>query len=260
MIFVLFYLNALVFSFIEYLKEDYIFHYLESRKVDQDFLEKKILEYTKQVILWEFLLVLATMLIVYKIIDRMTKQQKEYRDFLELIILTISHKFGNFLASQKGNIEILKINYDPKALHRMEKNYEIMREDFNTIVNCIENFKRFSTYREKIRLREIINKSLNLLTDKKNFQIRGKDLEVYANRQAFDNILFNILENAVKYSEGTISIRITKRYLAIRNKILLTSKGSGIGLKISETLAKKQGFQLLYRTKGEYFLCLLKFR
>lgn len=260
MIVVLFYLNALVFSFIEYLKEDYIFHHFESRQVDRDFIENKILEYTKQVILWEFLLVLATMFILYKIIDRMTKQQREYKDFLELILLTISHKFGNFLASQKGNLEILKIKYDQKALQRLEKNYEHIEEEFRTIVKYIENFKRFSADREKISLRETLNKCIDLLIDKEAIRIRGKDLLLYSNKQVLENILFPLIENAVKYSEGVISIRITRKYLAIRNKILVTSRGTGIGLKISETLAKKQGFQLLYRTKGEYFICQLKFR
>ncbi len=257
---VFFYLNSMFFNFIDYFKEDYLLHYLQQNRINREFIENKIYEYTKQVILWEFLLILVTMLILYKIIDRMSKQEREYKDFLELLLLTISHKFGNFLASQKGNIEILKIKRDEMALQRLEKNYELIKDDLSTILSYIENFKKFSSEKERVSVMEILNKCIDILSEKKSFKISGKDVYVYSNKQIFENIIFPLIENAGKYSEGIVYIRVTRRYLAIRNKILVLSRGTGIGLKISETLASKQGFQLLHRTKGEYFICQLKFR
>lgn len=260
MIVVLFYLNTMVINFMDYVKEDILYKSYEKEKfIKRDFVEKRFREYVLNVLLWEFLLVLALMLMLYKVIERMTRQEREYKEFLELLLLTISHKFGNLLAAQKGNIDILKVKYDQRAIERLEKTYNFIREDLNSILVYIERFKLLTSEREKINLRDLIKKCLNLQNGKNEIFFREKDVYVYANRQILENIIIPLLENAAKYSDGKIFIRLTKKYLAIRNKISINDRGAGIGLKISEKLAGKQGFRLLYRSKGDYFISLLKF-
>lgn len=258
---VLFYLNTMVINYMEDVREDLLSKAYEKDKPTQrDFVDKRIHEYIFNVLLWEFLLVLALMLILYKVINRMTRQEREYREFLELLLLTISHKFGNLLAAQKGNIDILKVKYDQKAIERLEKTYDFIREDLNSILVYIERFKDLSSEREEINLRELIKKCLNLQDEKKEIFFRERDVYLYANRQILENIIIPLLENAAKYSDGRIFIRLTKKYLAIRNKISITDRGAGIGLKIAEKLAEKQGFKLLYRGKEDYFISILKFK
>lgn len=261
MIVILLYLNTMVINYMEYLKEDilYIAHE-KDRLPKRGIVEEKFQEYVKSVLLWEFLLVLSLMFILYKVIDRMTRQEREYKDFLELIILTISHKFGNFLAAQKGNIEILKIRHEPKALHRLEKSYNYLQEDLQSIVDSINRFKELSHFREKINIREVIEKSLAMSSSELNLKSKFRDVYVYGNRQIVENIIFPIIDNAFKYSEGNIQIRLSEKYLAIRNRIVPTERGSGVGLKIAEILSKKQGFKLHFRGKGDYFISVLKFK
>lgn len=261
MIVVLFYLNTMVMNFIDYVKEEIIYDsYEKSRFLEKENVNERFQEYMKNVLLWEFLIVLSFMLILYKVVDRMTRQEREYRDFLELLLLTISHKFGNFLAAQKGNIDILKVKHDQRAIERIESIYNFMREDFNSIISYIEKFKEISTYREKINLNELIKKYLNIQSENREFFFREKDVYVYTNMQMLENSVIPLIENAVKYSEGKIFIRLTKKYLAIRNKISNTESGTGVGLKIAEKLAEKQGFKLLYRGKEDYFISILKFK
>lgn len=245
----------------EYLKEDILSQsYDKYEQIKRDLVEKRFQEYVLNVLLWEFLLVLALMWILYKVIERMTRQEREYKDFLELLLLTISHKFGNFLAAQKGNIEILKIRHEPKALHRLEISYNYLQEDLQSIVDSINRFKELSHIREKINIRKVIEKSLAMSPYELNLKSKFRDVYVYGNRQIVENIIFPIIENAFKYSEGNIQIRLTEKYLAIRNRIFSTDRGSGVGLKIAETLAKKQGFQLHFRSKGDYFISVLEFK
>lgn len=261
MIIVLFFLNTMVINLMDYVKEDIILRaYEKDKPLKRAFVEEKFQEYIWNVLLWEFLLVLSLMFILYKIINKMTKQEREYRDFLELLLLTISHKFGNFLAAQKGNIDILRLKHDQRAIERLERTYNFMKEDFNSLLPYIEKFKKISTEREKINLREIIKKGLYIQSENREVFFKEKDAYVYANRQMLENLVIPLLENAVRYSEGKIFIRLTKKYLAIRNKILHTEGGTGVGLKIAEKLAEKQGFKLLYRGKGDYFICMLKFK
>lgn len=251
----------MVVNFMDYVKEDILYHsYEKNRVLKREYVEERFQDYVKNVLLWEFLLVLSFMLILYKVIDRMTRQEREYRDFLELILLTISHKFGNFLAVQKGNIEILKLSNDPKALERLEKSYNYLQEDFHRVLESITQFKELSYSKEKINIRELIEKSLSLVSPEVNLKLKLRDISINANRQMFENIVFPIIENAFKYSEGGVQIRLGEKYLAIRNKITSGEKGSGVGLKIAQALAKKQGFHLLSRGKGDYFIVLLKFK
>ncbi|WP_353685903.1 hypothetical protein [Thermodesulfovibrio sp. 3462-1] len=252
---ILFYLNTVILNFLDSFKEDYVLQSL----TEKNFIEQKFQEYVKNVLLWEFLLVLSLMLILYKIIEKMLKQEREYMDFLELILLNISHKFGNFLATHKGNIEILKIKYDKKAIQRLETSYNYIHNDFCKILETINRFKSFSSNKEKVNLKEIVEKNLSIFEINKKLLINLKDVFIYTNRQMLDNIVFSLIENAIKYSSETIHIRLTKNFLAIRNDISEKEKGSGVGLKITEALVKKQEFKLKYRAKENKFIVVLKF-
>lgn len=246
----------MVINFLDSFKDEYPLKSFAKK----EFIEQKFQEYVKNVLLWEFLLVLSLMLILYKIIDRMLRQERDYRDFLELILLTISHKFGNFLATQQGNIEILKIQRDERALQRLQTSYNYIQKDFYKILETINRFKEFSSNKEKINLRTIIEKDISMF-DMSNIRLilNLQEIYIYANRQIIENIIFSLLENAMKYSNGKIHIRLTKNLLAIRNNIAQEQKGSGVGLKITEALAKKQGFKLRCRAKGDDFLAVVKF-
>lgn len=251
---ILFYLNTVVISFMDSLKEEYIFF------SNKRFIEQKFQEYVKDVLLWEFLLVLSLMLILYKIIDRMLKQERNYRDFLELILLTISHKFGNFLATHKGNIEILKIRYDERAIQRLEKSYNYIQNDFQKILETIRHFKDLSSNKDRVNLKEVIERNLSMFEiNNKKLILNLKDVFIYTNRQIIENIVYSLIENAIKYSSEKIHIRLSQNSVAIINDISEKQKGSGIGLKITEALAKKQRFKLKYRAKENRFMALLKF-
>ncbi len=258
---ILFYLNTVVINFFDSVKEEYILQTFDKKEMkNKEFIEKKFQEYVRDVLLHEFLLVLSLMLILYKIIDRMIRQERDYKDFLELILLTISHKFGNFLATQQGNIEILKIRHDERALQRLQTSYNYIQSDFYKVLETIRRFKEFSSNTEKINLKPIIEKDISLF-DMSNIRLilNLQDTYIYANRQIIENIIFSLLENAIKYSNGKIHIRLSKNLLAIRNNIAQEQKGSGIGLKITEALAKKQGFKLKCRVKKDNFIAVVKF-
>ena len=257
---ILFYLNTVVITYLDYMKEEYILQSVYKKDIQtKEFIEQKFHKYVRDVLLWEFLLVLGLMLILYKIIDKMLRQERDYRDFLELIILTISHKFGNFLAAQKGNIEILKGGYDPRAIRRLELSQTYMQEDFHKILEIINSFKEMKTEKEKLNIKEIVERTLSVFETSSKLTVNMKDVSINANRQIVENIIYNLLENAVRYSKERIHIRLSKRYLAIRNDISQKEKGSGVGLKIAEALAKKEGFTIQYHTKGESFIVFLKF-
>ncbi|HOA84104.1 MAG TPA: hypothetical protein PKN66_09140, partial [Thermodesulfovibrio thiophilus] len=247
---ILFYINYMMVTYLD-VNQNRLFSQSIDKTTEQEKIKlmDQIKEFLTEVLLWEFLLVLSLMFILYQVINRLTKHERDYKNLLELILLTVSHKFGNFITIQKGNIELLKITHDEKAINRLESSYNYFQEDFYRIVDTIKSFKNIGIQKEKINLKVIIEKHLELINTDKSIIKNLKDVYIYANKQNIDNIVFFLLENAFKYSDGRIHIRLTKKMLAIRNDIAQTDKSSGIGLKITETFAKKEGFKIKYRAK-----------
>ncbi len=221
--------------------------------------EKRFSEYLKDIFLWESLLVLSLMLVLYKVIQFLTKKEIEYQEFLELLVMILSHKFGNFLAIHRTNIDILKKRYDSNALDRLEKSYEYIQEDLSKILNTLTNFKE-KKEKEPVLLREIIEKIIFAFPQEKNLMLNLTNVKIYASREIMENIVFFLIENTIKYSKSFIQIRLTQDYLAIRNDIAYTSKGRGVGLKIASWLAEREKMKLRYKNKDNIFFVTLKFK
>lgn len=261
LIVVLLYLNTMVINYMDFLKQELILTVDESDRFSRMAkIERSFESYLVNVLLWEFLLVLALMLILYKVISKMIKQERDYMDFLELLLLIISHKFGNLLASQRGNIEILKMKYDQRAIERLERVYELVKEDLDSVLSYIEKFKNLSAKKERISMNELVKRALKFFEEKAEFFVSEQECNLYAHRQLVENIVIPLVENSVKYSSGRVSIRLTRNYFAIRNRISKLDRGTGVGLKIAERLAKKEGFRLINRSKNGYFISVLRFR
>ncbi len=257
---VLFYLNTMTFTFLDDMLRDLSNQFIVKGEFNKKIeFEKRYAEYLKDIFLWESLLALSLMLVLYKVIQVLTRKEIEYQEFLELLVMILSHKFGNFLAIHRTNIDILKKKYDIKALDRLEKSYEYIQEDLSQILNTLTSFKEKKD-KEAIFLKEIIEKIIFNFPQDKKLILNLDIFKIYVRRQIMENIIFFLIENSVKYSKSFIQIRLTPNYLAIRNDINYTSKGRGVGLKIVSWLAEKERMRVQYKIKNEIFFVMLKFK
>ncbi|GAB6184047.1 histidine kinase [Thermodesulfovibrio hydrogeniphilus] len=260
LIVVLFYLNTMTFTFLDDMLRDLSNQFTLKGEINKKIeFEKRYAEYLKDILLWESLLALSLMLILYKIIQVLTKKEIEYQKFLELLIMLISHKFGNFLAIHRTNIDILKKRYDIKALDRLEKSYEYIQEDLSKILNTLISFKS-PEEKETIFIKEIVEKIVFSFPQEKKIILKLNNTKIRTCKMKIENIIFFLFENSIKYSKSFIHIRLTSKYLAIRNDINYTKRGSGIGLKIVDWLANKEKIKLRYRCTSEIFFVILKFK
>lgn len=210
--------------------------------------------------LWEAFLILSLSYLFYKILDYSIKKEEEQKNFLELIILMISHKFGNFLSVLKTNLEILKIKKEDKVIQRLERTIGYMEEDFKTIINILKNLKQNIDKKEPVNIKEIIEYQINLFkpVDKKIY-LRLKDKKIVATRLNIENILFLLIENSIRYSKEKIYIKSCKNAIFIRNDIATTTKGTGIGLNIASYLAEREKIKIKYREKNNRFIIAIVF-
>ena len=226
--------------------------------------DERIWRFILLMLAWEFVLLLSATLLFYRLLITHIRTREKNREFLEIVMLSFTHKLGNFLASQAVNLGILQEKYGDIAVNRLLSEHKLIKSDMEQLSRIIEGFKSGTLKEEeKVNLKLILDKALEQAED----YLRGKRLLIYITRRRCEivgipeelNIAFYLLvDNAVKYSRDTIHVRLSR----MKNKILFSirndintekSKGTGMGLSIVEKLCSR--YRIKFRTReGEgYF-------
>jgi signal transduction histidine kinase len=227
--------------------------------IDQNYFDERFKKYSKTVLLWESLLVLVLMFLFYRILSILSKKEIEYEEFLKLLIFVISHKIGNFLSVMETNLEILKIKPENRVIERIQNSCNILNEEITKTIQTVKKLPSYKSKKQSVNLKDIVLEILKQFEPKHILKLSLQDIFVNLDRVAIETILFLIFDNAFKYSKNKIHIKLCHKGIAVRNDFAELGKGSGVGLQIVEYLAKKSGYTLKYRAKGEHFLLTLKF-
>ncbi len=226
----------------------------------------KLKSFASTLFIWEGIIVISLILIMYLTIINFLKKEEENIKFLEFLVLSITHKIGNFLAIQKLNIDILKMKYPhEKAIYRIEDNYKFIEKDFKITLETIQNLKK-SEDKKVINIKDVVVQTIKNFEDvikDKNLNLNLKDCYLKISEIDAENIIFNLIENSIKYSKNKIYIKIccTSKYfyLIIKNDISEQKKGTGIGLEIVKYILQKNNGKLYTKAKRNY-LTLVKIK
>ncbi len=244
-------------------KIDNLYITLNKRK-----LYKNLIHYLGVLILWEIFTMFLILSLANTLVEKNIKKENEIKEALEVFILAFTHKIKNFLGVQKVNIEILKINFNKKALTRIERTYSLIEKDIETLVHVLKSLRNFSGDINEINLKDIINeivKELESIYPEKTVLLFLQDIKIKGNLEDVKNIIFIILENAFKYSEKRILIKLfeEKKYsvLYVSNDINVSFSegGTGVGLEIAKFLSKKYKWVLENKINDNEYSITLKF-
>jgi len=190
---------------------------------------------------WAFTAVLILVLIIYVYSVFLMLQQKKYTELQKDFINNMTHEFktplasiliaSNYANSQseiKNNQKLSKymqiiINQSNKLNQHIEKILYVAKTDSNQIV----------LEKTKVELQPILElvKENILLKHQKDIQIEiglTKNYTVFADEFHFYNLVYNLIDNAVKYSDNTVKILINSKE---NNKGLqLNFEDEGIGI------------------------------
>ncbi|ACO04486.1 MAG TPA: sensor histidine kinase [Persephonella sp.] len=234
--------------------------------LDKNYKIEKIKTFGLNLLVWEAVLTVTLLFVMYITIIRHIQEKEENRKLLEIFLLTITHKLGNFLSSQKLNIELIKSKCNIKPVERLEKAYQLIETDFKSSLQILKKISERKRSLRIINIKDVILNTLDLFSDHlldRKVILHLKDFYIKIDPVDAENIFHTIIENSIKYSKSKIHIRMcTDRkicYLFIKNDIQEIQKGSGVGLKISEFLLSRYGGEIKTKAKKE-FLTVIKLK
>ena len=190
---------------------------------------------------WVFTAVLFLVLIIYVYSVFLMLQQKRYTELQKDFINNMTHEFKTPLASIliasnyantqneiKDNPKLSKyiqiiINQSNKLNQHIEKILYVAKTDSNQIVlekTKVDVSAVLELVKENILLKHQKNIQMDILLDKKYF--------VTADEFHFYNLIYNVIDNSVKYAENEAKIQIKSK---LTNKgLFLNFSDKGVGI------------------------------
>lgn len=207
-------------------------------------------------------------------------------------ISTVSHELRTPLTSIRGFADTLLTSYDLLSDEQKKKFLLIIKEQSNRLIKLTENLLSVSKMQgnfeklviKSLNVTEIIENCIRIIRQQsiKNTieTFFEKNLpEILVDTDKFQQIILNLLENAVKYSDPNsvirvktkscddfVTIGVTDKGLEIKDKdkekifekftrlsTVLTQKteGSGLGLYITKTLVEKMNGRISVESNPE---------
>ncbi len=227
--------------------------------VKEDRTLQEINRFMKGLLLLEFVLVFLLVLMFQLVMELYLRRLKEQEEWLRALMLSVTHRLGNFLATQKVSLALLKNKLpNDQSLKRMEKSLSKAQMDFNIFFNLIKEEKKPQKKYLAIdeQLMELLDYFQEELSGKK-LTLRLKKAYVSMDEMDLRDILYNLLSNAVKHSASRVFIKVCSSkgltMLVVKNDVGgNTQVGMGMGLRLLQEVLKRYGAKLRVRIKKDY--------
>lgn len=237
-------------------------------------------------------------LVVVKPFDSAQELEQTYCDFIS----TVSHELRTPLTSIRGFADTMIFSYEKLDSLQIKKFLTIIKEQSNRLIKLIENLLSISKMRSSHE--NLVYKAVNVKTQIEGLLLMMKNQHktrsfmfdcplllpsVLVDENKFQQILLNLLDNAVKYSEEDTQIKITaneteagdfveinvidsgigicecdfekifQKFTRVESPLTRKAQGSGLGLFIVKNLIEKMGGKITVKSSdsGSIFTLLL---
>ena len=214
--------------------------------------EQDIVIITLLSLVFTLIIIIGYMSAVYQLI-RQRKISQMKSDFIN----NMTHEFKTPIATISLALDAIK---NPKIINNKEKvntYISIIKEENKRMNAQVENVLRISKLqknqliisKDRLQLNDLILDAIThvelIVQNRQGYiktNFKASKCSIIANKSYFTNVIVNILDNAVKYSEGPPKIDVTTQNIG--NNILMSIKDQGIGIGKS---ALKRIFEEFYR-------------
>ncbi|MGV8945695.1 MAG: sensor histidine kinase [Lutibacter sp.] len=196
-----------------------------------------------------FIIILAFVSALYQLF-----KQKQISEIKTDFINNMTHEFKTPIATINLALDAIK---NPKVIGEQEKvlRYVKMIGEENKRMNAqVENVLRISKLeknqldinKEKVNVHDLIAKAVThvdlLVKDKVGYvkmNLNAKSFDILGDHFHFTNVIVNILDNAIKYSEGAPKIDITTENTGKELVIKIKDQGIGMVKGVQKNVFKK---------------------
>ena len=206
-------------------------------------------------------------------------------------ISTVSHELRTPLTSIRGFSQTMLSSWDKLDDESKKKFLQIIVEQSNRLINLVENMLSVTKLQEtkediiykEFSIKPIIETTCSIVKNQysdKNFEIKidDKTPHILADKDKFQQIMTNLIENASKYGDenSTITVKSTyteenvsisvinqgieiekadfekifTKFSRIDNPLTRKVQGSGLGLYITKNLVEKMGGKISVKSEN----------
>ena len=216
------------------------------------FLLSSIMGMASLSLLFTFIILVAYASAIYQLI-----RQKQISEIKSDFINNMTHEFKTPIATINLAVEAIKNPGVISDEEKVQRYLGMIREENKRMHAQVENVLRISKLeknqleirKDRVDLHDIIRKAIahiNLIVVHKggyvNDSLGAQQSEVLANEVHMENVLVNILDNAVKYSTEAPKIDVSTEL--VKNHIIVKIEDQGVGM--SKAVLKKV-FEKFYR-------------
>lgn len=170
-------------------------------------------------------------------------QLKEEEEFRREFTANISHELKTPLTSINGYAEMLESNMVKEE--DIPRIAGIIHSQGNKLLEIIDSVIKLSNLDDKDKKVEFEEINLNNIVDEVmenldyrlkqksiNYSIKGEDINILGNKRMIEDLIYNLVDNAIKYNKeyGKIEIIFSKE----RHRKVLTIKDTGIGISTDD--------------------------
>ena len=185
-------------------------------------------------------------------------KEKDLNELKSRFVSMASHEFRTPLSAIKSSASLITKYERSEEQGNRESHVEKINSAVNNLTGILNDFLSLGKIEEghvvvkksKVDIKSLMNKVYDelkfLLIDQElNFEIKGQFKYIYTDVFIFKNLLFNLVSNAIKYSNETGQIYC--ELVQDNNDLKLMVQDNGIGIPVNE---QKYLFQRFFRASN----------
>lgn len=225
--------------------------------VREELLREKTDSIIKRLLAVEFFLVLALVFLYQRVVEVYLTRLREKEDWIRRLMLSLAHRLGNFMATQKVLLAMLRKSYpQDQSLRRLEKSLEKAQRELSLFINPVREGR--AGRRQYLSVRGLTEEILGFFEEEvgnKRLLLGSGDMYVFMNREDLEEVLYNFVGNAIRHSKSFVHIKVCnrKRLLVIRNDMSFReSGGMGLGVELARRILERYRFGLRINLRSCY--------
>lgn len=174
-------------------------------------------------------------------LNSMSSQLKDMEEYQKKIVANVSHDFRSPLTSIKGYVEAMSDGTIPPELY--DKYLKIILFETERLTDLTQDLLTLNEFDMKERMLDKDNFDLQVMLKQTAASFEGvgtqkrvsiellllpEEVLVYADKRKIQQVLYNLIDNAVKFSEydSTVTIEVTQK----GSKVFTSVKDNGVGI------------------------------